>query len=55
MNKYTVSIDIVRDYEARDEDEALAMFYEELATANESIENFIEIKPIMIYENNDEK
>jgi len=46
MNTYLVSCEVVREFEAKDEQEAIDLFYEDLALSNESLKNFVEAKEI---------
>lgn len=46
MAKYRVGIDITREIEAIDEEDAVEKFYEEIESANDRIENYLFINEV---------
>jgi len=46
MKKYKISIHFEREVDAEDEAMAISMFEDEMALANDSIENYIEVKEV---------
>lgn len=46
MKKYLIQCDVEKEIEAKDEDEAMALFYDELAEENDCLENHTTIKEL---------
>jgi hypothetical protein len=46
MKTFTIKCDVEKEIEAKDEDEAMALFYDELAQENDCLENHTTIETI---------
>ena len=46
MNKYKIVVDLVREIEAENKEEAIAFLFDDLALSNECLENYITAEEI---------